>query len=96
MTHLIKFAEEAGALTKREPTTFTLLPELSKHQCARLFPRKPHVAYTKISTEIIKCLTAPPGSVDHKLVHDLFNTLPVLDVRNSGALRIVQVSKPRD
>ena len=88
MTQIIKFAEEAGALTKREPTTFTLLPELSKHQCARLFPRKPPVAYTKISTEIIKCLTAPPGSVDHKLVHDLFNTLPVLDVRNSGALRI--------
>ena len=88
MTHIIKFAEEAGALTKREPTTFTLLPELSKNQCARLFPRKPPLLYTQISTEIIKCLTAPPGSIDHPRVNHLFSTLPVLDVKNSGALRI--------
>ena len=88
MTHIIRFAEEAGALTKREPTTDKLLPDLPKNQCARLFPRKPPALYTKISTEIIKCLTAPAGTVDHERITNLFNTLPPLDIRNSGALRI--------
>ena len=88
MSHIIRFAEEAGALTKREPTTDKLLPDLPKNQCARLFPRKPPLLYTQVSTEIIKCLTAPPGSVDNAKIAKLFDTLPVLDVKNSGALRI--------
>ena len=36
----------------------------------------------------IKCLTATPGSVDHAKIAKLFDTLPVLDIKKSGALRI--------
>ena len=88
MSHIIRFADEAGALTKREPTTDKLLPDLPRNQCARLFPKRPPLLYNQISSEIIKCLTSAPGSVDHTKIAKLFDTLPVLDIKKSGALRI--------
>ena len=86
-TVLTKFALEAGADPKREPSSYQLLQgALSAGQCARLFPHTVPAGYKKIASEIVGLLAQCP--VDKVKVAALYDTLPIIDPLNSGSLRV--------
>jgi hypothetical protein len=86
-TVLSKFALEAGADPKREPSSYHLCHgALSAGQCSRLFPKTVPAGYKKKAREIVDLLAQCP--VDRVKVAALYESLPVLDPLCSGALRV--------
>jgi hypothetical protein len=84
---LAKFAQEAGAVTSREPSTYSLLQgHLSNDQCRRLFPKLVPADYKKKAKEILDLLAQSP--VDKVKVAALVDALPPLDPANSAAVRL--------
>ena len=84
---MIEFALEAGADTKKEPSSYHLLQgALSAGQCARLFPKTVPPGYKKIAAEIVGLLAQCP--LDKVKVAALYDALPPLDPLNSGSLRV--------
>ena len=91
---LSKFANEAGALTSREPNSHKLLQGcLTEIQCSRLFPKLVPVAYKKVANEILDALAQLPP--DKPKIDALYKSLPVLDPLKCGALRVdVAIKNP--
>ena len=86
-TVLAKFAQEAGAVTSREPSSYNLLQgQLSIAQCKKIFPKNVPSAYKKQAKAILDLLAQP--SVDRAKVDTLVAALPPLDPANSAALRL--------
>jgi hypothetical protein len=86
-TVLAKFAQEAGAVTSREPPTYNLLQgHLSKVQCNRLFPKTVPADYKKKAKDILNLLAQSP--VDQAKLNTLVDALPPLDPANSAGLRV--------
>ena len=84
---LSKFALEAGADPKREPSSHHLCQgALSTGQCSKLFPKTVPAEYKKKAREIVHLLAQCP--VDKAKVAALYESLPVLDPLKSAALRV--------
>ena len=87
ITVLIKFANEAGALTSREPSSHKLLQGcLTEIQCNKLFPKAVSVAYKNAAKDILDALAQFP--VDNPRIDELYKSLPELDPLKCGALRV--------
>ena len=57
---LIKFAVEAGAIPKREPSPYNLFRGLlSAGQCSKIFPKTVSAEYKKKASEILSLLAKP-------------------------------------
>ena len=86
-TVLARFAQEAGAVTSREPSSYNLLQgSLSIAQCNKIFPKNVPSDYKKKAKDILDLLAQP--SVDRAKVDTLVAALPPLDPANSAALRV--------
>jgi hypothetical protein len=86
-TVLTKFALEAGADPKREPSSYHLCQgALSSGQCSKIFPKTVPAEYKKKAREIVDLLAQCP--VDKVKVAALYESLPVVDPLHSGALRV--------
>ena len=84
---LFKFALEAGAIAKREPSPYNLFQEiLPAGQCASLFPKSTSADYKSKAKEIVDLLSQ--ATVDKAKIADLTRKLPLLDPANSGSLRV--------
>ena len=84
---LIKYALEAGAITKREPSPYNLCHGLlSAGQCSKIFPKKVSAGYKKKASEILNLLAQP--SIEQAKVDALYDALPPLDPENSASLRV--------
>lgn len=89
-----KFAIEAGASARREPLSYDLLQgNLSRAQCAKLFPKHVPAAYKVISATVIDELSKPIVNLDK--VAELIGTLPELDPEKSVGLRVdIDITTP--
>ena len=84
---LFKFALEAGAIAKREPSPYNLFQGLlPPGQCASLFPKSTSADYKSKAKEIVDLLSQ--ATVDKAKIADLTRKLPRLDPANSGSLRV--------
>jgi hypothetical protein len=90
------FAVEAGASATREPLSYDLLQgNLSRAQCAKLFPKHVPAAYKAISATVVDELSKPAHLVDHDKVDKLISALPELDPDKSVGLRVdVAITTP--
>ena len=94
ITVLSKFANEAGALTSREPSSHKLLQGcLTESQCSKLFPKSVSASYKNTAKEILDALAQLP--VNRPRIDELYNSLPPLDPLKCGALRVdVAIKNP--